>query len=216
MGRRGSVRNLAHDAMSEAAPGRGSIAWSALSLWAPLATLAVRGRVDRLRMAWATSYRGPLLLYAADVWTIDVRRVCNALPWRDALTGSGFGRSNALPVGAFVGVARIDDCVLINKRDDEEFAEDVGSWKFRRGKQWRLRYDWMIGESAFLDPPIRSKGSKDLPVPHIGIFPVPLELGAEVSGRSVAVDPDPIPWPETDGTIVDIAISLHDLVSYAD
>jgi hypothetical protein len=194
-----------HDPGAEAAPGS---LWHALSLLQPLATLATCGRVDRLRMAWGTSHRGPLLIHAASLWDGDVRRICNRQPFRAELIGLGYGRDNPLPVGGFVGVVTINDCTLINEFDDDERVES-GTWNFFRGERWGLRYDWGIGDPRMLARPLRSAGTKAIPIPNVAIFPVPIDVGAEVAARSVAAPMRPIEWPESLGTMIDIASSYY-------
>lgn len=156
--------------------------WRALTLWQPLPTLAAFGYLDRIRMAWGASYRGPLLLHASCVWNPDLRRMCNYQTYRGALTRLGFSRLNPLPLSAIVGVADVADCILMNEYEDDEEIMELGAYRVFHGRRHALRYEWRLV----------SPRAVATPKPHqsnIGLYQVPLEVGAAVLGSAVPSRP---------------------------
>lgn len=114
----------------------------ALSLWQPWASLYVLGVKALETRSWPTSYRGPLLVHAAQ--RMDVSPPA---PWA-ALEDRGFTPDN-VPRGALVGAVRLSDVfrtdglvVGFGERQLGDFSPGRFAWEatsrvvFARPRPW--------------------------------------------------------------------------------
>lgn len=132
----------------------------ALSLWQPYASLIACGLKRVETRSWATSYRGPVLIHAAQRWTRAER---DALAKLRADWDSIRARLNVADIrlGAVVAVARVASCVemtpeivdLCERTAPLELA--VGDWK-------PGRFAWALEDVRALPAPVPCGGARGL------------------------------------------------------
>lgn len=61
--------------------------------------------------SWPTRHRGPLAIHAAKRWDAELRSVCSAAPFHDALTAGGYPPPYDLPRGCVVATCELIACV---------------------------------------------------------------------------------------------------------
>jgi hypothetical protein len=145
----------------------------AISLWQPWASCMAAGVKRNETRSWATSYRGPLAIHAAKLWSQDVRDWVSADPFFDILKPRGSdGRSRSrpwithgdkvvpIPLGAVVCVVEIYDCVLIREDNAPSGLE------FRLGDYTPGRYMWQTRNPRVLTTPLEFRGMQ-------GLFEIP-------------------------------------------
>ena len=112
-----------------------------LSLWQPWASLMVHRQKLVETRSWSLSYRGPLLIHAAQHWTQELVNLCRrdevirqALASIGEMSWSSGARQKTprpqLPFGAIVGLVEVVGCV-----PTEEVSVDstmpTGAWHLR-------------------------------------------------------------------------------------
>jgi hypothetical protein len=139
----------------------------ALSLWQPWASLWAVGRKKYETRHWATSYRGPLVIHAAQKLCIDIDEGLVEICCDEF--GGHWARE--LPRGALLATCRLINCIsthaLTMAVTDEEFAQG----DFTPG-----RYAWEISELKLLERPIPFRGHQslfDVPDHILGLAPLP-------------------------------------------
>lgn len=114
----------------------------AISLWQPWATAMAIGKKQNETRAWATSYRGDLLICAAArkpaVWE------------RELLHGE-----NNLPLGCALCVVELYSCEIIVKAPDDEDEAKLGDYSLGR-------FAWRTRRLRVLEEPIPWKGKQGI------------------------------------------------------
>lgn len=75
-----------------------------ITLWQPWASLVVIGAKTWETRSWDTSYRGPLVIHAAQRWTPNQRALTAQEPFKSALMEAGI---YDLPLGKVLGKVRL-------------------------------------------------------------------------------------------------------------
>lgn len=117
----------------------------AISLWQPWASLIFTARrVKRHETRhWATFYRGPLAIHAAQKLVTDLEDDLLELLGEEC----GPLWASQLPRGRMLGVAQLSDCRLTESIDPDTLDRLCGNWT-------PGRYAWRLDEPVkFLDPP---------------------------------------------------------------
>lgn len=139
----------------------------ALSLWQPHASLVAHRLKGVETRGWATSYRGPVLIHAAQRWTREQEAtyaaLCGQFPadfrrFEDDMRRAGHWSDGAPPLGALVAVARVVDVREMTPEWIEAQApleRAVGDWQ-------PGRYGWVLEDVVRLDPPITLRGRQGL------------------------------------------------------
>lgn len=134
----------------------------AISLWQPWASLWASGRKVHETRHWATDYRGPLAIHAAQ----KLDQVSMEL---DEILLDQFGSMwrRELPRGAIVGVCQLIDCVSTDDGPASLDDEAAGDWS-------PSRFAWRGAEFRIFKRPIEWSGRQ-------GFFSVPDGIIAEAA-----------------------------------
>jgi len=148
-----------------------------ISLWQPWASLcctthpldvtkSVKGFETR---SWRTSYRGPLLIHAAQRFTAEERTACYEPLIRESLRRSYRSLAD-VPRGAIIGRVELVEChpAMAAVSEADEYARAMGYYA-------PGRFAWEITRPMFFREPIPYRGQQ-------GLFDVPL---AVVNGEEV-------------------------------
>jgi hypothetical protein len=65
--------------------------------------------------SWSTRYRGALAIHAAKAFPAEARALCEEEPYRSVLVRGGYASPDALPRGAVVALARLDDVLAFTR-----------------------------------------------------------------------------------------------------
>lgn len=134
----------------------------AMSLWQPRACALVTGIKKNETRPWSTSYRGQLLIHAAQKFPAVAREF--------AMTERALGRLPArLPFGAIIGFVN-----LVDVKRTEDIVQDVSALERLYGDYSSGRYAWITDSFKAFDEPIPYKGSQ-------GFFNIPDEFIKEVA-----------------------------------
>ncbi len=181
-----------------------------ISLWQPWASLIVIGAKQFETRSWSTSYRGPLLIHAAQKWDLEQRETCINEPFSSALGGDKFPNqpqsdwflaslmSSHLPRGCIIGMVELVDCYqvfqtpLLLRGSKKHYVKMVN---YKGGKDGNLPLptgnelafgDFSVGRYAWkLSNPVRFAE----PIPYRGmqqIFNVPDDVVAEQLAKARA------------------------------
>lgn len=133
----------------------------AITLWQPWATLVALGEKRVETRSWATSYRGPIAIHAAQrkpEWTGNevIRRALAFHGYEDD-TYDGAVRQ-LLPRGRVVAVAELVDVremthELIHDQDPKEVW--LGTWE-------PGRFAWFLENVRKIEPPVPARGRQQL------------------------------------------------------
>jgi hypothetical protein len=147
----------------------------------PWATLVAIGENSIETRSWGTRYRGPLAIHAAKGFPRDARELVRLSPFRQALARHGYPDAAALPLGAVIAVAALDDVM----RFDRKSLSEVRS-RARRGELPPHeadfgdfspgRYGWILKEVRPLSEPIPARGM-------LGLWELPRELETAIERR---------------------------------
>lgn len=130
----------------------------AISLWQPWASLMAIGAKHIETRHWPTDYRGYVAIHAAQKWTADLRAICDASPFCEALFDDGhFEKPNDLPRGCIVAVGHLSGYVSTNERD--LLPEPHTSERFF-GNYDRDRYMWLFPRIYKLSSPVYVRGQQ--------------------------------------------------------
>lgn len=132
----------------------------AISLWQPWATLWVLGVKIHETRHWPTDIRAAVAVHAAKRWTRDQAELLEREPFRSALAPYVYppisGRP-PLPLGAFVGIVNVTDCVPVEKVEtttelDFAFGDfSPGRFAWRGSEFWRFDPIPARGRQGFFD-----------------------------------------------------------------
>lgn len=136
-----------------------------ISLWQPWASLCVIGAKQFETRGWATRYRGPLLIHAAQKWTPDLRRILVQEPFHEVLASAGYAALE-LPRGAIIGAVDLVEIHMtargqIYVRDSDEW-ETVPEPESRFGDFGIGRYAWRLANPCRFRSPIPYRGLQQL------------------------------------------------------
>lgn len=153
----------------------------AVTLTQPWASLVAMDHKRVETRAWRTHHRGQIAIHAAKGLdrvggTTGLLELCATQPFRSALEG----RSRSLPLGAFVAVAHLVECIPAEEMRD---ALNFGAWEAdyvstddRRAAQIEIEFgDYRPGRWAWVLDRVRPVE----PVPcrgHQGVWEVPADL----------------------------------------
>ena len=95
-----------------------------ISLWNPWAFLMAIGAKKNETRSWATSYRGPLLIHAAEKWNKDLANTCRQKPFCSVLATEKTNQpgrfyfsdslTDILSFGSIIAVVDLCNCIKIN------------------------------------------------------------------------------------------------------
>jgi hypothetical protein len=86
-----------------------------LTMTQPWASLVAIGQNTIETRSWSTRYRGPLAIHAAKGFPADARALCLASPYREVLAAAGYDDARALPTGAVIAVAELEDVLAFDR-----------------------------------------------------------------------------------------------------
>ena len=120
----------------------------AISLWQPWAYAMVSGIKKNETRSWSTSYRGQLLIHAAQKFPAAAREF--------AMTERALGRlPSRLPFGAIIGFVN-----LVDVKRTEDVVQGVSALERLYGDYSYGRYAWITDSFKAFDEPIPYKGSQ--------------------------------------------------------
>jgi hypothetical protein len=126
----------------------------AISLWQPWASAIALGIKSFETRSWSTSYRGPLVIHAAERWSTDQRRF--------AEVEIAMGRLPAnLPLGCLIAVVDI-----VTVYATEEAGPMISAIERLYGDYSPGRFAWQLANVRPLAEPIPWRGA-------LGLFEVP-------------------------------------------
>ena len=157
----------------------------------PWATLVALGENTIETRSWSTRYRGALAIHAAKALPAEARALCDQDPYRSVLGRGGYASPGALPRGAVIALAQLDDVVAFTRTSLREtragsargllpeHEADFGD--FSPG-----RFGFVLSHVQPLSTPVPAKGM-------LGLWEVPAslrrrlrsELGRGVERRGV-------------------------------
>jgi hypothetical protein len=152
----------------------------AISLWQPYASLIALGEKRWETRSWATAYRGPLAIHAAERWGRDQLALSIREPFYTPLAAAGFcggkrRHRTGLEFGAVIAVCELVDCLEIGPtrllRNDAGHRARVLPPEPERsfGDYTPGRFAWELADVRPLARPVPFRGRQKL-------FDVPDEL----------------------------------------
>jgi hypothetical protein len=137
-----------------------------LSLWQPWASLVWLRKKRCETRHWATAYRGPLLIHAAQHRSRAVIEMCRSEPFKSVLAAAGFDGFDTLPRGVILCKTSLLDCVPTESVRDAlgELERAFGDYRDGRfalpfGDVVRLAREVpFAGRQKFFDVPDRLLG----------------------------------------------------------
>lgn len=143
----------------------------ALSVWQPWASAITWGEKACETRSWMTTYRGLILIHAAQHRSAETRDLCAEAPEiASALAQRGVSYDE-LPRGAFVALARLKAVTAIRDGRSVHLSTKEVAWG-----DWSLgRYAWWLTDAVAIDPPIRAKGQQ-------GLWRVPKDVVRQLAG----------------------------------
>lgn len=152
-----------------------------LSLTQPWATLVATGAKTIETRSWSSTYRGLVAIHASKGFPRDCQALCHRDPFATALINAGLDRSEQLPLGVIVAVARI-----LHIAPTEAFMgpnllggglrHDIAVREQAFGDFSSGRYGWVLGDVRALREPIACKGA-------LGLWAVPLPVVAQIHAQ---------------------------------
>lgn len=152
-----------------------------LSLTQPWATLVAAGAKTIETRSWSSSYRGLVAIHAAKGFPRDCQSLCWRDPFATALINAGFDRSEQLPRGVILAVAR-----LLHVGPTETFMgpnllrgglpHDLAVREQAFGDFSEGRYGWVLGAVRPLRAPVPCKGA-------LGLWKVPLPIVSVIQAQ---------------------------------
>jgi hypothetical protein len=130
----------------------------ALSLTQPWATLVAIGAKRIETRSWATSYRGPLAIHAAQGFPKEARELCEMEPFKSALAEAGIHCWRDLPRGAVVAIAELLDC----RDTDYWIRHGISTQEHDFGDYGAGRYGWLLNLRERVEPAVPTKGALGL------------------------------------------------------
>jgi hypothetical protein len=138
-----------------------------ISLWQPWASLVVEDKKHFETRSWATSYRGPLGIHAAQRCPLDgllknMSRETRAMAF-EALefTGDTVNWQKEFPTGVILGYVELIDCIRIT----ESYSAYVKKYmpkEYAFGDYTPGRWAWALSDPVKLPEPIPAKGMQRL------------------------------------------------------
>lgn len=146
----------------------------AISMWQPHGSLLTTGAKPFETRGWSTKFRGPILIHAAQRFkAAEMRYWLRHLEYRGGLAPliglpvnfdvpPGEIPFDAIPRGAFIGVAELVDCIPVEKMTSEQKTRSRGFGDFRAG-----RFAWEMADVKRFKTPIPAKGHQGFFYAHI-------------------------------------------------
>lgn len=147
-----------------------------LSIQQPWASLIVQGHKKIETRTWATKYRGPLLIHAAQKGSPAHFELCQQPFFREALKGARITKMKnwgSLPFGAIIGQVNLVGTKPTDEMWALKFNGPLPGWEDEEGnvrnyeltRQERAfgdyspgRYGWLLSDPVVFDSPIDAKG----------------------------------------------------------
>lgn len=146
-------------------------------MWQPWASLIAIGAKQYETRSWATRYRGPLAIHAAQA--AGGLHLCGREPFQSVLLGAGvpsykrYGRilvnKHSLPFGAIVAVAELVTCVPTEQCGREDPNHFLSPKERAFGDFSPRRFAWEMADVRRLAEPIPCRGAQ-------GLWDVPEEI----------------------------------------
>lgn len=173
----------------------------AMTFMQPIATLIASGHLPITPLAIGVSYRGPIVIHASNRWGVDVWRACATEPLSSSIQELGYHTDfklsdkkeyvslgggidfNPIPLGAYVGLAHLTDCVLMEDTDKEMF-EEVDGIRYFHGQFYKNKYQWFFSDVRMIHPISASTS--------IGLYKISSSFYGGLFGR-VRSRPSPAP-----------------------
>lgn len=144
-----------------------------LSVWQPWASLIAIGAKRIETRSWATRYRGPLAIHAANSFPKLARDLCGDDPFTFDLVKGGYMGPDTLPRGVVVAIVKLAECCLIKKdglyrlipglKDPPKwFAQLPVEPEISFGDYTPGRFAWILEDVIKLPEPIPAKGHQSL------------------------------------------------------
>jgi hypothetical protein len=153
----------------------------AISLTQPWATLIAIGAKRIETRSFATKYRGPLAIHAAQRMPKDALLLCYQEPFASVLRAHGFDETAKLPRGYVIATCRLTDCLSTNNT-----TPLLGCWVNELSEQERAfgdfsdgRYGWILSDVKMLASPVRCAGS-------LGLFYLAIRVDPKVIAEMLA------------------------------
>ncbi len=158
----------------------------ALTLTQPWATLIALLEKQIETRSWATTYRGPLAIHAAQGLTPvggkeGLLQLCRREPFRSVLLQHGYLGTPSLPRGAIVAVCELVNCVPTAGSRPGSGGPKYADWVHDLTDQERAfgdytagRYGWLLANIRPLSRPIPCRGAQ-------GLWDVPADVQAQLA-----------------------------------
>jgi hypothetical protein len=144
----------------------------------PWATLVAIGENSIETRSWGTRHRGPLAIHAAKGFPRDARELARLSPYRQALARHGYSDAAALPLGAVIAVAALEDVMRFDRKSMTEVRSraqkgELPQYEADFGDFSAGRYGWILKDVRPLREPIPARGM-------LGLWEVPRELESAI------------------------------------
>jgi activating signal cointegrator 1 len=153
-----------------------------LTMTQPWASLVAIGENRIETRSWRTGYRGPIAIHAAKAFPPDARRLCRRWPYRETLAAAGYPSADALPVGAVIAVAELEDVMAFDPGSLAEVrarvargelpAHDADFCDFSSG-----RFGFVLRDVRRLATPVPARGM-------LGVWAVPADLEQRIMAEA--------------------------------
>jgi activating signal cointegrator 1 len=140
----------------------------AISLYQPWASLVALGLKRVETRSWSTTYRGPLLIHAAERWDADQIAVRD-LADRDLVDHGYVELPRNLPLGRVLAVCRLTGCSQVRQGSLTPEGIGLSSLEMAFGDYRPGRFGWSLEDVRPLAEPVPWRGMQ-------GLWPVPDEL----------------------------------------
>lgn len=155
-----------------------------LTLTQPYASLVAGGVKTIETRSWSTTYRGELLIHAAQGFPANCQALVHRDPFAEALIGLGYDRSEKLPRGVVVALAILEACIPTDQLDPFWVAAERRAgfgWIAREqafGNYSERRFAWVLRDVRPLREALPVKGA-------LGLWSVPQTLLDLLAGQGV-------------------------------
>lgn len=135
----------------------------AITIWQPWAGLIAAGIKQNETRSWATRYRGPIAIHAAQKpmrvsWLTVVSDEAAEVIYRRLNLPEIFNGLNIFQTGCIVAIANLSDCIKITP----EYISTLSDDELALGDYTPGRYAWKMTDIKKLDMPIPVKGRQGL------------------------------------------------------
>jgi hypothetical protein len=140
----------------------------------PWATLVALGENTIETRSWSTRYRGALAIHAARAFPAEARALCEEEPYRSVLARGDHASPDALPRGAVIALAQLDDVIAFTRASQRETRARSARGLLPRheadfGDFSAGRFGFVLSHVQRLSAPVPAKGM-------LGLWDVPAAL----------------------------------------